>query len=190
MNSPATAFEHILAILDRLEIAYFVGGSVASSLYGVPRTTMDLDLIADIRLDQIDSLAAELQPDFYADPQMMKDAMERGRSFNVIHLGSSYKIDIFPLEHDEYSLVAFGRRQFNETKSLGGEPIECAFAAAEDVVLSKLRWYRAGGEISETQWKDLQGIFRTSGSKLDRDYLRYWAPRLGVADLLDRLSDE
>ena len=55
MNSPATAFEHILAILDRLEIAYFVGGSVASSLYGVPRTTMDLDLIADIRLDQIDS---------------------------------------------------------------------------------------------------------------------------------------
>jgi hypothetical protein len=187
MNTPADAFRRILAALDRLEIPYFVSGSVASSVYGIPRTTMDVDLVANLRVDQIDPLASELQTDFYADPQMMKDAFEHGRAFNVIHVGSSYKIDIFPLGRDAYSQEAFGRRRFAETKAAGGEPVECALSTAEDTILSKLRSYRAGGEISETQWNDLRGILMVSGAGLDRDYLRLWAPRLGVADLLDRL---
>jgi hypothetical protein len=187
MNTPAAALKRILEAFDRLEIPYTVVGSVASSVYGIPRTTMDVDLVADLRADQIDPLAAELQADFYVDPQLMKDAFEQGRAFNVIHLGSSYKIDIFPLGRDAYSQEAFGRRRLAETKAAGGEPIECALATAEDTILSKLRWYRAGGEISETQWNDLHGIFLVSGAGLDRDYLRLWAPRLGVADLLDRL---
>ena len=189
MDSPATAFKRILEVLDRLEIPYFVTGSVASSVYGIPRTTLDLDLVADLREDHIPQFASELQGDFYADPQMMADALKRGRSFNVIHLGSSYKIDIFPLGRDEYSRQAFQRRRYAQTAPPGEETVECALASVEDLILSKLRWYRAGGEVSETQWRDLRGILMVSGATLDREYLRFWASRLGVADLIERLLE-
>lgn len=190
MNSPTNAFERILGTFDRLGIRYCVVGSVASSVYGRPRTTMDVDVVADLRPEQLSRLAGELQREFYADLEMMKDAVNLGRAFNVIHLASSYKIDVFPLSGDEYSQEAFNRRRPSRTEAFGNEPVDCFIASAEDTVLNKLRWYRQGGEISETQWNDLRGIMRVTGGQLDRDYLHRWAPRLGVADLLDRLFAE
>jgi hypothetical protein len=104
-------------------------------------------------------------------------------------LASSFKFDIFPLQKDDFSQAQFARRQFAETTSLGA-PIECAVATAEDTILNKLRWYRTGGETSERQWNDVRGILRVSGARLDLAYLNTWAPRLGVADLLERLLHE
>lgn len=190
MQTPADGLSRILETLDRLEIPYMVAGSAASSLHGIARPTMDIDLVADLRADQAEEFAAELKADFYADPEMIKDALARRRSFNLIHFASSFKFDIFPLQMDEYSQTQFGRRQFADTRLLGDHPIECAFATAEDTVLSKLRWYRAGGETSERQWNDLRGILQISGNRLDLAYLNTWAPRLGVADLLERLLHE
>ncbi|MBV8731643.1 MAG: hypothetical protein JO336_17690 [Acidobacteriia bacterium] len=186
MHSPAAAFRRILEVLDRLEIPYFVTGSVASSVYGIPRTTRDIDIVAAVRTDQLEDLASELQGEFYADLEMMKESVRRARAFNVIHRASTYKIDIFPLGRDEYSREAFARRRFAEAQ-LPGVRIECALASAEDVILSKLRWYRAGGENSEAQWNDLRGIVEINGARLNLDYLRHWAARLSVADLLERL---
>jgi hypothetical protein len=190
LSSPTAAFRRILEVLDRLEIPYFVTGSVAGSVYGIARTTLDVDLVADVRMDQVEALGAEVRAEFYADPEMMKEALERGRAFNLIHLESSYKIDVFPLGRDEYSRMAFRRRSYAEARFPGEEPIECALSTAEDVILSKLRWYRAGREVAETQWKDLRGIVEVNGSRLDLEYLRLWAQRLGVADLLERLLTE
>lgn len=190
MSNPASAFKQILVAFDRLGIRYCVVGSVASSVYGTPRTTMDIDVVADLRPEQISALAGELQGEFYADLEMMKDAVKRGRAFNVIHLASSYKIDVFPLGADEYSQEAFDRRRPSKTEAIGNEPVDCFIGSAEDTVLNKLRWYRAGGEVSETQWNDLRGILRVTGTQLDQAYLRRWAPGLGVADLLDRLFSE
>jgi hypothetical protein len=189
MQTQADGFKRILEVLDLLEIPYQVVGSLASSMHGIPRTTMDVDLVANLRADQVEEFTAELKADFYADPEMIKEALGRGRSFNLIHYASSFKFDIFPLSKDEYSQTQFGRRQFAETRSLG-DPIECAVATAEDTILSKLRWYRAGGETSERQWNDLRGILQVSGTRLDLAYLDTWAPRLGVADLLARLLHE
>lgn len=190
MSSPSAAFRRLLEVLRRLDIPYCVVGSVASSVYGMPRTTMAVDLVADLRPNQLGALATGLQPDFHADLEMMKDAWDRGRAFNVIHLASSYKFDIFPLADDEYRQEAFGRRHVANTRSLGAEPVECVLAAVEDTILNKLRWYRLGGEISEVQWNDLRGILMVTGERLDREYLYRWAPRLGVVDLLDRLLNE
>lgn len=190
MKTPADAFNRLLEVLDRMEIPYMVGGSAASSLHGIARPTMDIDMVVNLRADQIEDFADELKADFYADPDMMKDALARGRSFNLIHYASSFKFDIFPLQPDEYSQTQFRRRQFAETVSLGDEPIECAFASAEDTVLSKLRWYRATGGTSERQWNDLRGILQISGERLDFAYLDTWAPRLHVDDLLAALLQE
>lgn len=187
MKTPADSLKRILEVLDRLQIPYFVCGSLASTVHGLPSTAMDADLIIDLRIGQVEEFAGALKAEFYADEAMMKDALTRGRPFNLIHYDSAYKYDIFPLLTDQYSQTQFHRRQFGETRSLGDEPIKCAVATAEDTILSKLRWYRAGGEASEQQWNDLRGILQVRGTTLDLEYLRLWAPRLGVADLLEKL---
>ena len=190
MATPAEGFLKLLEILDKVEIPYSVGGSVASSAHGIPRTTMDVDIVADLRPDQVEELAGLLHPDFYADALAITEALARQRSFNVIHMASAYKFDVFPLRRDEYSRMEFSRRQFTEIRSFGSEPIECAVATAEDTILRKLEWYRAGGETSERQWGDLRGVVQVSGAALDRDYMRRWAKFLKVDDLLERLLAE
>lgn len=190
MVSPSDGLARLLSVLDRMEIPYLIGGSVASSTHGLPRTTMDVDLVADLRPDQIDELSAALQSEFYVDAQTIRDALARGRSFNLIHNASAYKFDIFPLQADAYSRASFGRRQFAEVRALSPEPIECAVASPEDTMLRKLEWYRAGGETSERQWNDLRGILRVSGPVLDYAYLREWAKFLKVDDLLGELLGE
>ena len=105
----------------------------------------------------------------------------------MIHYESTYKFDFFPLRSDDYSRTEFGRRRFVETHSFGPEPLECAVATAEDTILRKLLWYRAGGEVSERQWNDIRGILRLSEGRLDFGYLRQWAEHLKVSDLLERI---
>lgn len=159
-------------------------------MHGISRPTLDLDIVADLRPEQADEFSALLQPDFYVDVAMIRDALSRGRSFNVIHYQSSFKVDVFPLRKDDYSQFSFGRRRFERCLSFGPEPIECAVATAEDTILRKLEWYRAGGETSERQWNDLRGVLKVSGPRLDLVYLRQWAPYLKVNDLLERLLAE
>jgi hypothetical protein len=190
MDSPANALQQLLAVLDKMELPYYVGGSVASSVHGVPRLTMDVDVVVNLREDRVDELAALLASEFYADARTIRNALAVGRAFNVIHLQSAYKIDLFPLRKDAFSRSEFARRKFTEIRSLGEEPIECAVASAEDTVLRKLAGYRAGGETSERQWNDLLGVVRVSGAKLDREYMRHWADYLKVGDLLERLLSE
>ena len=186
-NNPADAFARVLEVLDQMEVAYLVGGSVASSIHGTSRPTMNLDLVVDLRLDQVTELARLLQPDFYAHAEMMREAITRGRSFNWIHYGSSFKIDLFPLRQDAYSRTAFARRRFEHSRTFGPKSIECSVASPEDMVLRKLEWYRTGGETSERQWNDLRGIVTVNGAILDVAYLKKWAVELKVGDLLERL---
>src|SRR4051812_24075575 len=174
-SDASSAVERVFEVLDRLEIPYLVGGSVASSIFGQSRPTMDLDLVADIRTDQVEEFADALRSEFYVDPNSVQDALRRGRAFNLIHFASTFKIDIFPLKEDDYSRVSFARRRYAESRSFGPNSIECAVASAEDTILRKLEWYRSGGETSERQWNDLRGVLRTSGETLDGTYLRQWA---------------
>ena len=190
MATPADALARLLEILDRSEIQHSIGGSVASSTHGIPRTTMDVALVADIKPHQVDELVALLQAEFYADAAMIREAMSPGRSFNLIHYATAYKFDVFPLRNDDFSRTEFGRRAFTQIRSFGPEPLECAIATAEDTILRKLEWYRAGGETSERQWNDFRGILKVSGPRLDLAYLRHWASYLKVDDLLERLLAE
>lgn len=180
MSAQAAGFKRILEIFGVLKVPYQVVGSLASSMHGIPRATNDVDMVADLQLEQIADFVEQLKTEFYADVV----TFARQQPFNLIHYASFYKFDIFPLTSDEYSQVQFARRQFLQVESLG---TTCAVASAEDTVLNKLRCYRLGGETSDLQWNDLWGIIRIQGDTLDRDYMNKWAPTLGVADLLDSL---
>jgi hypothetical protein len=190
MSTPAAAFARLLEVLDRMEIPYLVGGSVASSAHGVPRTTLDVDLVVDLRPEQIEEFASDLTKEFYADATMIRDSFARGRAANLIHLGTAWKFDLFPLQEDQYSRVSFTRRSFREVRPDGQDAVECAVATAEDTILRKLEWYRAGGETSERQWDDIRGIWEATSGRLDTGYLRKWADELKVCDLLESLCAE
>jgi len=184
---PSEALGKILSALDRLEIPYQIGGSTASSAHGIPRTTLDVDLVVDMPAEMIAEFTGLLGNGFFADAGMIRTAFAVGRAANVIHYATAWKFDLFPLGGDDYSRAGFARRSFREIQIDDGGSLECAVATAEDTILRKLEWYRAGGERSERQWNDLLGVARTMRGRLDTSYLQQWAPHLKVADLLDAL---
>lgn len=175
----------MLAALDRLEIRYAVGGSMASSLRGNYRQTNDIDILVEMPLVQVGEFAAQLGPDFYADASQMEEAFRRGRPCNVIHQKSAFKFDLFPAT-GAFEKSELDRRRFDSISVFGPE-IEFAVTSTEDILLAKLRWYRMTGGTSEQQWRDVTGIVAVQGDRLDRAYLDRWATELGVADLLERL---
>src|SRR5213075_1407107 len=107
----AAAFQDLLAALDRLEVPFLVGGSVASGTHGLPRQTNDIDIVADLRLDAVREFCEALQGHFYIDAESVGDAIETGRAFNVIHLRGAYKFDIFPVGGDRFGLSELARRK-------------------------------------------------------------------------------
>lgn len=181
------AFQKVVDTLNVLKIRYMIGGSVASSVHGTFRSTNDIDIVADVQEEHILPLVSELKGDFYLDPETMRDAMQQGRAFNMIHFASGYKFDIFPVAGNPYFEMQLQRCSVEEVAAGDGESIRCSVATAEDIVLAKLAWYRAGGEQSDRQWKDLRGIRAVQGNRLDLEYMRQWARYLAVEDLLEAL---
>ncbi len=177
----------VVDALDSLKVDYYIGGSVASSFTGVARATQDADLIADLRPAHALLLTASLEEAYYVSRDRMIQAIRRRSSFNVIHLATMFKVDVFVMPRSSYARRSMARRTSLEIPEVG-RPLD--FCAPEDIVLSKLDWYRLGGEVSDRQWYDLQGVLRLQSENLDLDYLRSWARQLGLETLLERALSE
>lgn len=189
LGDPLLVVGLLVRAFDELGIRYVVGGSVASSVYGVPRSTQDVDVVAELFGKHVDPFVAALRDDFYVDADMIRDALARHASFNVVHLQTMFKADVFVFKRDPWMTSEMNRARVETLDSEGG-PLTVRFASPEDTLLHKLVWYRLGNEISERQWGDVRGIVEIQGERLDRGYLATWSGPLGVADLLERaLSD-
>lgn len=161
-----------------MDVRYYVGGSIASSIHGVVRATADVDFVADLRAGQGRMLAESLAEEFYLSDAAAEDAIRHGRSFNAIHLHSCLKLDVFVPIGDVLSESAMGRAST--------EPGGLRIASAEDVLLAKLRWSRQHGATSERQWGDVLGILRVGVGRLDVTYCRRMAEAIGVAPMLEQ----
>ena len=178
----------VAALLERLGIPYLVGGSMASSILGEPRATVDVDLAIHIRSEQVDPLVAALEPDFYVDAFAAREAVRRHASFNAIHQRTVLKVDFFVLGAGDFDAEQLERRR---PAALSDQPEPRVWVSSpEDLILRKLAWYREGGGVSDRQWRDVLGVIKVQSERLDRAYLRRWAERLGLSDLLGRAIGE
>jgi hypothetical protein len=177
----------VLDVFRELGVRHFVGGSIASSAHGVARASIDADVVAELSKRHVARIVAALSGAYYVPEERIRDAVERRASFNLIHLETMLKVDVF-VSRDR----PFDRRALERARPVvsEGEAHPLPIASAEDIVLAKLEWYRRGGEVSERQWADVLGVFRASGDQVDRAYLRDGALELGVKDLLDRALAE
>jgi hypothetical protein len=170
--------------LERAGIVYALGGSVASTLHGLPRTTNDIDLAIFLPEPRVERAAAELDGAFFVDVEAARAASRRRSSFNIFHRATMLKVDLFVLAGD-----AFDREQMRRRVRLqvGADPSQTVAALApEDLILRKLAWFRDGGGVSDRQWLDVLGVIKVQRGRLDLAYARSWARGLGVAELLER----
>jgi hypothetical protein len=186
--TPAEVLKRVISKLDGLAIPYMVAGSFAGSAYGLLRSTFDADLIVDLRRQHISGFVAEFAKDFYVDAGQVEQAVARKSSFNLIHLGIFFKVDVFVLTDAAFAREEFSRRV--RRPSGNTEIAEFSVATPEDVILSKVRWYRDGGEVSDQQWRDVNAILKAQATHLDLSYMRQWSKEIGVADLLERAMQE
>jgi len=187
MSEPdlVVALAPVLDVLRRLGVRHYVGGSIASSAHGVPRASIDADVVAELLPAHATPLAEALRGAYYVAEQHVREAIDRRTSFNVIHLDTMVKVDVF-VSHDR----PFDRRAFERARPASVEGgVAIPVSSPEDTVLAKLEWFRRGGEVSERQWTDVVGLLRAGGA-LDVGYLRAGARDLGVTDLLLRAVDE
>ena len=168
--------------LDEIGVRWFVGGSLASSVHGIPRATLDADIIADLRPRDVKPLILSLGDHWYADELAMRDAIANRSSFNLIHLQTAMKVDVFLPK-----LRRFESGQFTRARRIPiaeGSSLETPVCSAEDIIVAKLEWFRLGQETSERQWSDIIGVLRINAGRLDMALLRDSADELGVVDLL------
>ena len=178
----------VTRLLDELDVPYVIGGSMASIIHGMLRTTMDVDIVANLQAKHVAAFVAGLQGAFYADEPMIQQAIQHRSSFNLIHLNTMFKVDIFIPKGRPFDQQQLDRRLSEQMGADSGEQIWVL--SAEDVILAKLEWFRMGGEVSERQWRDILGVLKTQQGALDVAYLRLWAQSLGVVDLLERALEE
>lgn len=171
---------------DSLQIKYFIGGSVASSFHGAMRSTMDVDILAELSLADVLPILAAVRDEFYVSESAMREAIKRRSSFNLIHLSTSFKVDVFVSRGRRFDDLSFARSTLSRLGTVENG-ITVPIASVEDILLAKLECYRIGNETSERQWNDLTRLIKLHGNKLDWKYLEIVAKEIFVQDLLDRL---
>jgi len=171
----------VIRALEALDVPYYIGGSVAGSFTGVARSTQDADLIADLRPAHAFGLVRALEGEYYISEERVVEAIRNRRSFNLVHLGTAFKIDLFVLPDGAFARQAMARRIALDVPAARRS---LDFCSPEDLVLAKLLWYEEGGKVSDRQWQDLQGILRLRGKELDLAYLEHWARQLGLGQSL------
>lgn len=154
--------------LTDIEVPYMLSGSIAMSFYSVSRTTRDIDIVAYLQETDIDNLLLVFKG-YYFHRQTVEEEIDRKGIFNIISNETGFKIDFIVLRHDEYSQIAFSRRQL---MSLDG--YEYYVISIEDLIIAKLKWIQQ--LYSERQYTDVKNLL--PNQTIDRDYLLLWINKL------------
>ncbi len=179
----ARAMIPVIEALEHLGIRYSLSGSIACSVYGLPRGAQDIDLRADIRAEHIGPLLAHLHAGYTVSVQTVYDAIAQRSFFSLLHLASLVKVDILlPHAPSFDSLVSERAQQLSLIEEY--QPIW--IVSPEDIALLRLKWYRDTGASADDQWNDILGVLKVQAPTLDLKYLRLVAQTLNISDLLEQ----
>jgi hypothetical protein len=183
------ALEPVIRFFSESNIAYYIGGSVASSSYGIARATLDVDIIAQLNSTHVPSMVKTLETIYYIEESSIYEALKRESSFNIIHLETMLKIDVFIVKKSEYDQLSLGRRVAD---TLDEEHSNDTYfiASCEDTIINKLLWYTTGEKVSERQWLDILGMIKVQQQNLDLPYLTLWTKKLKVHALFIEALEE
>ena len=183
------AIEPVIRAFDHLGVSYYIGGSVASSAYGIAGATMDIDTVSNLNRSHAAPLVRMLEESYYISEAMILDAIDHQSSFNIIHLETMLKVDVFIAKETPFHQESLRRRK-KDTIDEDDVSIELYLASAEDIILHKLDWFCQLGQESERQWLDILGVIKVQGNQLDQKYLKKWAEELALPDLLKKAFEE
>lgn len=167
-------------------VRYLLGGSLASTTFGEPRATLDVDFAADLTPATLEPWADTLAASFVIDRAWARSEVAARRSFQILHRESALRVDVFVPPWQGLDLWKWEQRVRVTIRQAAAIDV----TAPAGIVLQKLRWFRAGGEVSDRQWRDVLGVLKTHVGKLDRAAMASWASRIGVDDLLQRAERE
>lgn len=186
------AFYQVLTVLaeafEDLTIGYSIGGSIASTTYGMPRSTMDVDVVAERERSHVPPLVARLTPLGYLDTGSIYAAIAGRRSFNLIPLQGPAKIDVFLPQDRPFDHAIFTRVRYVDLDPRATRPF--ALPSPEDIILLKLEWFEQTNRQSRHQWPDVIGVLQGQHDQLDWAYLQRWAAVLGLTALLTQARTE
>lgn len=172
--SVEAVFRKVQSELDAAGIPYMVTGSFASSIYGEPRASKDIDIVIAPTRDQLIDFVRRFPPDcYYADEQDAVESFTRGDMFNIIDFASGWKVDLIFLKQRPFSRTEFARRKYEDLAGLS-----LSVATAEDILIAKLEWAKMGE--SQRQVEDAASILRVRGELLDVAYIEKWVEELGL----------
>ncbi len=185
-RGPLALVGHMAEVLDDLGIPYALGGSVASSLFGEPRSTIDVDIAIQLDEERCNALVDRLDAEFYVPSDAARAAVAEHSSFNLLDTASGLKVDLFVVGDGALDAMQMERRLRMMLPEIG-RPIWVT--SPEVQVLRKLDWYVRGGQVSDRQWRDVVSILRIT-AELDTTFLTGAARGLGLDDLLTRALDQ
>jgi hypothetical protein len=164
--------------LDRAGIPYMVTGGLAVSYWGFPRTTHDIDIVIEAKKEDKEKLVALFEKDFYISPEVTEDAIERRFAFNIIHFKSGIKIDFWLAKKDPFGVLEFKRRLRRKIFNT-----KIYIISPEDLILSKLLSYKE--TQSTRRLEDARSILKTS--KVDLSYIKNWAEKQSIIEILEEI---
>jgi predicted nucleotidyltransferase len=183
--SQSELLRHAIEILDQIQIPYMVTGSLASSLYGEPRSTHDIDMLVELKESHISELLSVFSaPEYYLTESSIRQAIQAKRMFNLLELSTGDKIDFWIVTDDKFDQTRFQRRIRDEI-----EGVALSVSTPEDTILMKLRWSIFSGG-SEKQFQDALRVFEVQYGVMDHQYLNHWVEELKIEELWRRLVAE
>ena len=173
---------HVVSVLEHLGVPYFVTGSVATAYFGEPRFTNDIDVVADLPLDRAGEFCGAFPAgEYYVSLPAVREAIVRRDQFNVIHPSSGLKIDVILPKDTPFDRSRLSRRLRVQPKA----GYEAWFGSPEDVIVKKMDFYREGG--SEKHLRDIAGVLKIMGNRIDRQYISDWSTRLGLGAIWEAI---